>query len=441
MQILEIFQKNSLKYILFKCEHIFEGQNKNLDILFETTEDYKQAATILESYGFVVRLSEKVEKYKTMYCGLIRGTIYSIHLHREVAWHGMKALDKKQLFARSKRVNALIILPSLEDSILIHAAHILFENFKIKDREINYFLKLNESTTDRNYILWQTQKNRWEKGFQRVILSDKSPHKLSKKKLFISWTPKLWKEPATAFYLFQKIARIPIRKMNPQRRGILIALMGVNGSGKSTLAKKTLEQYQPLTSHLGKKQQYYYYGWEPTFFLTKLFSNIFHRNNKKLFSEVNFSRQYSQFDFFQELLFVYLFVEFFYRYLIHLQPGLRKGDLIISDRYFYDIYGQYNYSSRSIILPFLLRIFPQPNFSYVLTTEVNSLISRGKIDRNSESIEQIKRQPFSPEYISQQCQKYAELSSLVSAKIIDTKNRPQDCAQKIIAETWKALLS
>jgi len=102
MQILEIFQKNSLKYILFKCEHIFEGQNKNLDILFETTEDYKQAATILESYGFVVRLSEKVEKYKTMYCGLIRGTIYSIHLHREVAWHGMKALDKKQLFANFK---------------------------------------------------------------------------------------------------------------------------------------------------------------------------------------------------------------------------------------------------------------------------------------------------------------------------------------------------
>ena len=29
-------QFNQLDYILFKCEHIFKGANKNLDILFKT---------------------------------------------------------------------------------------------------------------------------------------------------------------------------------------------------------------------------------------------------------------------------------------------------------------------------------------------------------------------------------------------------------------------
>ena len=45
---IALFNHELLIYNLFKCEHVLNGQNKNLDILFETTEDYKQAATILE---------------------------------------------------------------------------------------------------------------------------------------------------------------------------------------------------------------------------------------------------------------------------------------------------------------------------------------------------------------------------------------------------------
>ena len=281
-------------------------------------------------------------------------------------------------------------------------------------------------------------------GFQRVIRpaasADNSADNLFKKEVSFFWLQKVWKEPATTFYLLQKAMRIPLRTIRPERRGCLIALMGVNGSGKSTLAKKTLEQYQPLTSHLGKKQQYYYYGWEPTFFITKIMSKIFRRSNKALFSEVNFSRKSLKFDLVQEFLFTYLFVEFYYRYLIHLRPGLRRGDLIISDRYFYDIYGQYQYAPRSLILPFLLRIFPRPDFSYVLTTAMSSLLARGKTDQNSAGLRPITRRFFPPEYIYQQSQRYAALSSLLSAPVVNTENRLPDCAQQIVAETWKALL-
>jgi len=29
MEVIDLFYKNNLNYIMFKCEHIFEGQKKN----------------------------------------------------------------------------------------------------------------------------------------------------------------------------------------------------------------------------------------------------------------------------------------------------------------------------------------------------------------------------------------------------------------------------
>ena len=85
MELLELFQSKNLEYVLFKCDHIFEGQNKNVDILFRTMADYRAAGQLLAQQGFIVRLSEKIEKYKTMYTGLVGEKLYSIHLHREIA--------------------------------------------------------------------------------------------------------------------------------------------------------------------------------------------------------------------------------------------------------------------------------------------------------------------------------------------------------------------
>src|SRR3989338_2968124 len=72
MDILELFKNQNSSYILFKCDHIFQGKNKNVDILFETDKDYYLARQILQKEGFVCRLSEKIEKYKSMYTGLYK---------------------------------------------------------------------------------------------------------------------------------------------------------------------------------------------------------------------------------------------------------------------------------------------------------------------------------------------------------------------------------
>ena len=131
LKIIDLFNKNRLKYNLFKCEKIFEGNNSNLDILFKDDIDYKRASLILEKNDFKLYLPEKVERYKKMYVKVIENKLCSIHLHREIAWHGIKILNKQDIFLNQKKENGIIFIPSKEDSLLIHIAHVLFENFKI----------------------------------------------------------------------------------------------------------------------------------------------------------------------------------------------------------------------------------------------------------------------------------------------------------------------
>ncbi len=436
MEVLTLFWQHNLQYILFKCDHIFAGQNKNLDILFETNEDYHQAAALLEQQGFVIRLSEKIEKYKTMYCGLIMGTMYSIHLHREIAWHGMIALDKKTVFSRVVKIHHMIAIPSLEDSILIHAAHVLFENFKVKEKEKNYFLKLDGPSINKEYIRWQIRKNHWKKGFWKVIKSEE----LSITTIMFLWMEKLYREPGTMLYLLRKAVRIPLRKLSFKRRGCLIALIGVNGSGKSTLAKKVLEEYQPITTHLGKEQHYYYYGWKPTFILTRWISMLLKKNQKEIFKEVYIKARPRRFDLFQEMQFLYIYFEFLYRYYVKIRPLLKKEDLVVTDRYFYDIYGQYPYAKQSRIARPLLALFPRPDKTYVLDADITLLASRSKTDKFKIGIQPTKRTILPVDYLQQQRINYQELAPLFSFTIINTSHSIQKNINKILGDSWRECL-
>ncbi len=435
MAVIELFLNKRLDYLLFKCEHIFAGENKNLDVLFKTREDYNSAARILEENGFALRFSERFERYKKMYCKLIDGKMYSIHLHREISWHGMIALDKSLVLDRKVMVSPGIIIPSKEDSILIHAAHILFENFKVTEKEKLVFSGLNADNLDRSYINLQLQKNHWKKGFKEVI---KAKGKVRKGMILKSWLTKLYFEPYSILYLTLKLSRIVYRKINPKKNGCLIALIGVNGSGKSTLAKELVGQYTPLTNHLGTKTSYYYFGWEPTFILTRMISSLLKK--RPTFQELTFKiNQRKKFRFKQELIFIYLFWEFYYRYRKDILTKLKKNELIITDRYFYDLYGQYPYARYSLVMPTLLKMFPIPNFVFLLDAPVEIILNRGKTDKNDPTIIEIKRTALPQGYLHQQRKNYFNLPSNIKKMILDTNRNKKQIMLLILEKTWKRL--
>lgn len=433
MAVLDLFAKNKLSYLLFKCDHIFEGQNKNLDILFETNEDYAHAGKILQEQGFVIRLSEKVERYKTMYTGFVRQEMYSIHLHREIAWHGMIALDKKEVFQHKKIITPHIIIPGLEDSILIHAAHVLFENFRITEKEKVYLSKIG--CADKAYLRDQISKHHWKDGFQKVI-----QNKVSIAAIAATWSKKLLNEPGTMVYLGIKLMKKIKRTLSCKRQGVLIALIGVNGTGKTTLAKKTLEQYQPYMKHLGYPEHYYYFGWNPEFFLTRFFSTILRRTKKNLFSAVALASTAKKCSLFQELLFLFLFGEFYYRYIVHIKPKLQRKGLIICDRYFYDMYGQYPYAPRSLILKKLLKIFPRPNYTFLLTASIDNIKRRGKEDKGTSANSPIVRTVLPRPYLQKQVENYSNLEQIIPLSKINTEQELSFCAAYIIEKSWRKVV-
>jgi len=435
IKVLKLFSSNNLNYLLFKCDHIFNGQNKNLDILFETADDFKKARELLYNQGFRMRLSEKVEKYKEMLSGFIDNTMYSIHLHREIAWHGIKVLNKLPVFKRAIALNDLIKVPSLEDCILIHSGHVLFENFVITDKE-NFYLDQFKKA-DNDYINKQLSWNRWKKGFNRIII-DRTNLRLSE--IITFWSEKLIHEPLVSLYLIKKMAKTIFRKLSLNRNGCMISFIGVNGSGKSTLTRELSENYKQTLKHLGKNFFIYYFGWKPKFFLTKMLSKR-NENNHSFRKTVIKETRNRSFSLVQELSYLYQWFELYYRYLSEVRPKLKKNYVIITDRYPYDLYGQHPSASKSLVLPLLLYLFPKPDFTYVLDAELKQLTNRDKTDKTKGDILPLKRAVFPLTYLKIQRNNYIRLGTVFGWTIFNTsRSSVKKIVHSVIKDTWGKLL-
>lgn len=437
--IVKLFCKNRLKYNLFKCEHIFDGVNSNLDILFLKIDDYEKASRILEKRGFVSCMSEWTERYKRMYVKVIGTELFAIHLHREVAWHSLKILEKDNIFRRQKKADECIFVPSDEDSLIIHAAHIIFEDLMVGNRERKIINSLLKKKLDWNYINRILKRSGFRGAFDYIVKKRGQP---SKKVLIRQLIKKIIFSPMSWPFVGFKIIRFILRKINPFRKGCLIALIGVNGSGKTTLTKKTLDEYNKITKFFNG-QFGYYFGWEPFSFYAKLIAKLFRKKNKRTFDEVNYgvSGKKQRFSLFKEFVFVYNYFEFLWRYLFVIYPKLRNNKLVITDRYFYDIYGQYNYAPRSRLIKILFALYPKPNFLFVLNTDAKTARTRGKsVEMFSRIKKSSKRKLIDLDVLKAQIKRYLFLSKYFNGTLINTNKDISNNIVQIIQKSWVRLV-
>ena len=178
--------------------------------------------------------------------------------------------------------------------------------------------------------------------------------------------------------------------------------------------------------------------------MTKAISSLFRKKEKKIFQELNVLKTAPRFSLFQEILFLYIFLEFYYRYFKHVFPKLGKGDLVVTDRYFYDIYGQYPYAKNSLLLPHLIVLFPNPDFLYVLDAPLTELQKREKTNKHSSSLETIPRSFFPAEYLQQQRDDYSALARYFKLDLVNTNSLTFDSLSStfssIVHQTWIKLL-
>jgi thymidylate kinase len=464
-RIISLFSANDLSYCLFKCEHIFAGENSNLDILFQTDEDYQKARQLLVKEGYSLYLSEKIERYKSMYLKIEDNNLTKIHLHRRIAWHGLIAIDHDLIFQKLISPTRQIRVPSPEDSLLIHLAHALFENFQVSQPHLDLIKSLLSSNLNQDYLNHQLKGLFWKKEFFGLLKRIKNLPVHQKiliipKSLILSvYLKSSLSGHLPVVHLLSKAFQSISRKISLRRRGTLIALVGVNGSGKTTLAHNLQRDLSPLAKFLHVRSIYYYFGWKPFTPWAKIISFLL--KDKKTFRQLTEKDDIAKkdeikngdstvtvkektevkFSFFHEAIFCYNYLEYLARYIFQVYPRLRKGDIIVSDRYFYDLYGQYPYSSHSRTIRLLISLFPRPDKTCILDTDISSLLSRKKTS-NQRQISDQERRIKPTAYLYEQKSLYAGLSKIIPSKKIYTGNiLSEQISLQIVSSSWKKIVS
>ena len=127
-------------------------------------------------------------------------------------------MDKERYLGANSRSISSSLYFGFEDSILIHAAHIIFENFRITDKERKYLDQIDSATLDKEYIAYQLKKIIGEKAFLKIIRSKDRTENVDLKVIASAWVYKLVKEPGTGVYLAGKSIKIIVRHLNCKRK-------------------------------------------------------------------------------------------------------------------------------------------------------------------------------------------------------------------------------
>jgi hypothetical protein len=176
-ELIALCQRNGLNLIPMKTFLQFPYVDDDLDIILVENDNIARCRGLLEEneYRYLKSRSSLREPKKRFY--FPKGEDNSglrIHLHWAVSWNGVDYLDIRTVFARRREINVdgcKIPIPSVEDEILIMAAHAVHENRYILLGEM---LQLQHLTQQENlnweYILASAQSYNWSAGLYLFLV-------------------------------------------------------------------------------------------------------------------------------------------------------------------------------------------------------------------------------------------------------------------------------
>ena len=200
------------------------------------------------------------------------------------------------------------------------------------------------------------------------------------------------------------------------KKSSVICFIGTDGAGKSTLVREVAKRYKEI---FGVKVSSLYFGWRPFLPTTKLISYFFKKKGYRVAESMNKKRK--RFSLIQELMLHYYYKEYWARYLFKIWPKFYKKQIIVVDRYFYDMYAHYDYANRSKLFKFLIKLFPRPDYVFFLDIDVETAKKR--------------KPEIDIELLTMHRERYLKLNRIMRLKTINTKKKVEECVNLVVEVT------
>lgn len=389
-RLVEILNRENICYSLLRDNILENAVLGELDILI-WPEDRSRFIDVLKRAGFVLHKSGIPGK--EVFAAYNGRHFLLLDVHYALIQNGLTYLPLAGLEHRLETTLEGARILSAEDRLLHLFYHNLIGKRRLQEKQLEMVQQLINSQLDTAYLKNAAP----DTDIQEILTAFmESPEAFCEKKdvaqdkslVIIEALKKQSKKNRLNYIKYNKL-----RSRKPARKGVHFAFLGVDGAGKSTL----VETVQKHLRESGKLKYRFVYmgpwGYIRSPILKAVYAIKFFppKENWPAILREKLSggaKEYGLLSILQKLVtgsikgwtyYAAVYMEQCYRYLKEIRPQVKKGRIVLSDRYTYDL--RYIYKKRPmkpfrIWRWFVCRFFPKPDRVVFVFNSAEDIIAR-----------------------------------------------------------------
>jgi hypothetical protein len=176
LAISDDLKSKGLRFFFMKTFRTYPYTDHDMDLVIADIIKKPEYIKALEGAGYEVQhdRSSLREPGKKFYRDLRDASAPKVHLHDRVTWNGVTFLDAASVWKRLRKIDVKggkIESPSIEDEILILAAHAIFENSYLTLGELRHLKKTLRSAKglDTHYMASASQAYNWNAALKYCL--------------------------------------------------------------------------------------------------------------------------------------------------------------------------------------------------------------------------------------------------------------------------------